>query len=83
MRIIELSNGERYGTNNNEGGLFRQNSKTGEWYQIRGNSQTPNFKTANSFYIFLKIHFADWFGQFEKMPTMEKSFNWESETEVK
>lgn len=57
MRRIELSNGVRYGTNNSEGGVFRQNNQSGNWHQIEGNSQSPLFKTAKGFFSYLRTHY--------------------------
>ncbi|HRJ90050.1 MAG TPA: hypothetical protein PLX39_15340 [Pyrinomonadaceae bacterium] len=76
MRKINLSNGETYGTNNSEGGLFRQ-SNDGSWNQWRGNSQTPYFKTPAAMFAWLMQNCASHFSQFDEKPTMVSAFGWE------
>lgn len=57
MRKINFDNNRTYGTNNNEGGLFYQQSQSGTWVQIKGNSDTPIFKSAKQFALYVKeIH---------------------------
>ena len=53
MKSVEFTNG-KYATNNSGEGLFIL--KNGAYSQLRGNAQTPTFKTAEQFIAYVRRH---------------------------
>ena len=56
MRTIHLNNGQEFGTNTRDGGLFSRRTD-GTWGQWKGNSQTPFFRDGRQFWAWLKRHY--------------------------
>lgn len=57
MRRIILSDGREFATNEHDGGVFCRRPD-GNWQQWAGNSQTPQFRTAQQFRAYLRTHFS-------------------------